>query len=112
MAECGLRTVIPFEDDDDAVRIANDSAYGLAGGVFSGSLERSLAVAHRMRAGVLSVNAGMPYSGRPSLRRLQGQRDRPTERHRRFRAVPRDEVAGLAGALSVALPSDPCLKLS
>src|SRR5437667_7115096 len=65
------------------------AAYGLAGGVFSGSLERSLAVAHRMRAGVLSVNAGMPYSGRPSLRRLQGQRDRPTERHRRFRAVPR-----------------------
>ncbi len=55
--------VIPFEDDDDAVRIANDSVYGLAGGVFSGSLERSQAVARRVRAGVMSVNGGAPYGG-------------------------------------------------
>ena len=40
--------VIPFDDDNDAVRIANDSVYGLSGGVFSGSLERSLV---RRRAG-------------------------------------------------------------
>ncbi|HSS08527.1 MAG TPA: aldehyde dehydrogenase family protein [Acidimicrobiales bacterium] len=53
--------VIPFDDDDDAVRIANDSVYGLAGGVYSGSLERSLAVARRIRAGNLSVNGGGPY---------------------------------------------------
>jgi aldehyde dehydrogenase (NAD+) len=53
--------VIPFEDDDDAVRIANDSPYGLTGGVFSASHERALAVARRIRAGVLSVNGGVPY---------------------------------------------------
>ena len=53
--------VIPFEDDDDAVRIANESVYGLAGGVFSSSLERSLAVAHRIRAGMISVNGGAPH---------------------------------------------------
>ena len=53
--------VIPFEDDDDAVRIANDSVYGLAGGVYSGSLERSLAVAQRIRAGMVSVNGGAPH---------------------------------------------------
>ena len=35
--------VIPFEDDDDAVRIANDSKYGLGGGVTSASLERAMA---------------------------------------------------------------------
>jgi len=52
--------VIPFEDDDDAVRIANESKYGLAGMVSSGSLERSLAVAHRVRAGFVAVNGGMP----------------------------------------------------
>src|SRR3984957_7058336 len=52
--------VIPFDDDDDAVRIANDSVYGLSGGVFSGSLERSLAVAERVRTGSLAVNGGMP----------------------------------------------------
>ena len=53
--------VIPFEDDDDAVRIANDSVYGLSGGVFSASLERSLGVARRIRTGTLSVNGGTPY---------------------------------------------------
>ena len=52
--------VIPFDDDDDAVRIANDSVYGLSGGVFSGSLERSLRVAERVRTGTFAVNGGMP----------------------------------------------------
>jgi aldehyde dehydrogenase (NAD+) len=52
--------VIPFDDDDDAVRIANDSVYGLSGGVFSGSLERSLRVADRIRTGTFAVNGGMP----------------------------------------------------
>ncbi len=53
--------VIPFEDDDDAVRIANDSIYGLAGGVFSASFDRALSVARRIRTGVMSVNGGAPY---------------------------------------------------
>ncbi len=53
--------VIPFEDEEDAVRIANDSAYGLAGNVMSGSLERSIAVAHRVRAGFVGLNGGAPY---------------------------------------------------
>ena len=53
--------VIPFDDEDDAVRIANDSPYGLAGNVMSGSLERSLAVTRRLRAGVIGVNGGAPY---------------------------------------------------
>jgi aldehyde dehydrogenase (NAD+) len=53
--------VIPYEDEDDAVRIANDSTYGLSGGIFSGSLERSLAVAKRIRTGTLSINGGAPY---------------------------------------------------
>ena len=52
--------VIPFDDDEDAVRIANDSVYGLSGGVFSGSLERSLRVAERIRTGTFAVNGGMP----------------------------------------------------
>ena len=53
--------VIPFEDDDDAVRIANESRYGLAGAVNSGSLERALSVARRIRAGMVSVNGGAPH---------------------------------------------------
>jgi aldehyde dehydrogenase (NAD+) len=53
--------VIPFEDDDDAVRIANDNQYGLAGSVTSASDERALAVASRIRAGMISVNGGVSY---------------------------------------------------
>jgi aldehyde dehydrogenase (NAD+) len=47
---------IPFDDDDDAVRIANNSIYGLSGAVSSASEERALAVARRIRTGTLSVN--------------------------------------------------------
>ena len=53
--------VIPFEDDEDAVRLANDSGYGLSGGVYSASLERSMAVARRVRTGTMSVNGGLWY---------------------------------------------------
>jgi aldehyde dehydrogenase (NAD+) len=51
--------VIPFEDDEDAIRLANDSDYGLGGMVTSGSAERGLQVVRRIRAGALSVNGGM-----------------------------------------------------
>jgi aldehyde dehydrogenase (NAD+) len=53
--------VIPFDDEEDAIRIANDSAYGLAGNVMSGSLEHSLAVARRLRAGFIGVQGAAPY---------------------------------------------------
>ena len=53
--------VIPYEDDDDAVRIANDSGYGLSGGVYSGNEARATAVARRIRTGSISVNGGMWY---------------------------------------------------
>lgn len=48
--------MIAFEDDDDAVRIANNSVYGLSGAVNSGSEERALAVARRIRTGTIAVN--------------------------------------------------------
>jgi aldehyde dehydrogenase (NAD+) len=54
--------VIPHEGDDDAVRIANDNQYGLSGGVVSGSLERALGVARRMRTGGVGVNGGVGYA--------------------------------------------------
>jgi acyl-CoA reductase-like NAD-dependent aldehyde dehydrogenase len=53
--------VIPYDDEEDALRIANDSVYGLAGNVMSGSLEHALSVAHRLRAGFLGVNGGAGY---------------------------------------------------
>jgi aldehyde dehydrogenase (NAD+) len=54
-------SVIPFDDDAAAIRIANDSMYGLAGGVFSGSHDRALAVARSIRTGVMGINGGTPY---------------------------------------------------
>jgi aldehyde dehydrogenase (NAD+) len=54
--------VIPHDGDDDAVRIANDSPYGLSGSVDSGSLERAHAVARRIRTGTLAVNGGVWFS--------------------------------------------------
>ena len=54
--------VIPYETEEDAVRIANESNYGLAGYVYSGSRERSLAVARQIRAGVISANGGSFYA--------------------------------------------------
>jgi aldehyde dehydrogenase (NAD+) len=53
--------VIPYDDDDDAVRIANDSGYGLSGGVFSASEDRATAIARRIRTGSISVNGGVWY---------------------------------------------------
>ncbi len=53
--------VIPYDDEDDAVRIANDSVYGLAGNVVSSSLDRSLAVARRLRAGFIGLNGTAGY---------------------------------------------------
>lgn len=53
---------IPYDDDDDAVRIANDSIYGLSGHVFGADDERALAVARRIRTGTMSVNGGVWYS--------------------------------------------------
>ena len=53
--------VIAYDDEDDAVRIANDSVYGLSAGVWSASEERALAVARRLRAGTVTVNGGNYY---------------------------------------------------
>lgn len=54
--------VIPHDGDDDAVRIANDSEYGLSGSVDSGSLERARSVANRIRTGTLAVNGGVWFA--------------------------------------------------
>jgi aldehyde dehydrogenase (NAD+) len=55
--------VIPYEDDEDAIRIANESAYGLSGGVNGGDFDRALRVAKRIRTGSVGVNNGMCIAG-------------------------------------------------
>ncbi|WP_405876234.1 aldehyde dehydrogenase [Streptomyces sp. NBC_00005] len=53
--------VIAYDDEDDAVRIANDSEYGLSGGVWSADQARALDVARRLRTGTVTVN-GAPIA--------------------------------------------------
>ena len=51
-------TVIPYADEDDAVAIANDSDYGLAGSVSTDDTDHGLAIAARIRTGTFGVNQG------------------------------------------------------
>ncbi|MEU8545019.1 aldehyde dehydrogenase [Streptomyces sp. NPDC048717] len=56
--------VIPYDTEDDAVRIADDSEYGLSGGVWSADREHALAVARRLRTGTVTVNgASVAFDG-------------------------------------------------
>jgi aldehyde dehydrogenase (NAD+) len=57
--------LIPYDDEDDAVRIANDTMYGLAGGVWSGDQDRAKRVAKRMRIGQIEINGGQFNPGAP-----------------------------------------------
>jgi aldehyde dehydrogenase (NAD+) len=61
-------TIIPYDDDDDAVRIANDTPYGLSGYVSSSNLDRAKKIAARMRTGMVHINgadldAMAPFGG-------------------------------------------------
>ena len=51
-------SILPYDDEDDAVAIANDSPYGLSGGVWSADAERAKAVARQIRTGQIEVNGG------------------------------------------------------
>ncbi|WP_333794998.1 aldehyde dehydrogenase family protein [Hyphomicrobium sp.] len=61
-------SILPYKDEDDAVRIANDTPYGLAGYVSAGDVDRARAVARRIRAGNVNLNGAMndrraPFGG-------------------------------------------------
>jgi aldehyde dehydrogenase (NAD+) len=56
-----VQCLIGYEDEADAVRIANDSIYGLSGGVLSADLERGKRFARRIRTGTMMINGGIWY---------------------------------------------------
>jgi aldehyde dehydrogenase (NAD+) len=49
-------SIMPYDDEEDAIRIANDTMYGLAGGVWSGDEQHALDVARRLRTGQVEIN--------------------------------------------------------
>jgi aldehyde dehydrogenase (NAD+) len=63
-----VMALIPYDSEDDAVRIANDSIYGLSGSVWTADRDHGVAVARRVRTGMLSINGapqswGTPFGG-------------------------------------------------
>lgn len=55
-------TALPFDDEDEAVRLANDCRYGLASSVWTSDVQRALAVCHRIEAGVTWINDHLPIA--------------------------------------------------
>jgi aldehyde dehydrogenase (NAD+) len=53
--------VIPFKDEDDAIRLANDTDYGLASGIQTSNLGRALRLADRIKAGTVWINTWHKY---------------------------------------------------
>jgi aldehyde dehydrogenase (NAD+) len=51
-------SIIPYDTEEEAIEIANDTPYGLAGGVWAGSKERAIEIAQRLRTGQVDVNGG------------------------------------------------------
>jgi betaine-aldehyde dehydrogenase len=100
-------SIIPFDDEDEAVRIANDSVYGLGGAVYSADAEHALAVAERVDSGYISVNqfgiaSSGPFGG---VKRSGVSREHGVEGYDSFleyvsHPVPKD----LADRLSQSIP--------
>ena len=63
-------SIIPYDTEEEAIDIANDTPYGLAGGVWSGDPDRAEKVARQMRTGQVDINGGGLQPAR-AVRRLQ-----------------------------------------
>jgi hypothetical protein len=82
--------ILPYRDEAEAIRIANDTVYGLSGYVTSASIERARSVAAQLRTGMVHLN-GAIHRHRRALRRLQAVGQRPRVGRTRLPRLPRDQ---------------------
>ena len=95
-----VATVIPFDDEDEAVRLANDTIYGLSGSIWTRDGARALRVARAIDTGVLSINSNTSVRVRDPVRRLQAVGLRPRARPARARRLHRGQVDLLRDVMS------------
>ena len=99
--------IIPHDGDDDAVRIANNSIYGLSGAVFGGNADRALAVARRIRTGTVGVNGGAWFGPDVPFGGFKQSGVGPGDGRRRARGVPGVQVPGDPGRRLLAAARSP-----
>lgn len=91
-----VATILPFDEADDAIAIANDSSYGLAGYIWTGSQDKAHYVSHRLETGMIWVNSGFsrdlrqPFGGMKNsgLGREGGNLSREFFTNTRFTSFP------------------------
>jgi len=89
-------TILPFDDADEAIAIANNSAYGLAGYIWTGSQDTAHYVSHRLQTGMIWINTGFnrdlrqPFGGlkNSGLGREGGNLSREFYTNTRFTSFP------------------------
>jgi acyl-CoA reductase-like NAD-dependent aldehyde dehydrogenase len=89
-------TILPFDDADDAIAIANNSTYGLAGYIWTGSQDTAHYVSHRLQTGMIWINTGFnrdlrqPFGGlkNSGLGREGGNLSREFYTNTRFTSFP------------------------
>ncbi len=99
-----VATILPFDDVDEAIAIANDSTYGLAGYIWTGSQHTAHYVSHRLQTGMIWINSGFdrdlrqPFGGmkQSGLGREGGNLSREFFTHTRFASFPLTPRGGSA----------------
>ncbi len=84
--------IVTFSTEDEAVRLANNTEYGLVSYVYNKDLERGLRVSERIEAGMVGLNRRTGLRPCRPVRRGQGKRPRPRRRRRRSPGIHREQV--------------------